>query len=148
MTCAGSLTSRLPVSSTTTCSPMFVCCRLTSSRIPMRPSTPMCASPRKSTAKPPSRNDGARSTTVVSKPYLLSQNASAGPAMLAPEMRIFLFFICLLLPEHLVEAGPVTATLQPPWPYYTYVLYECIVQTYKIMVMFFYGTSGATLGGG
>jgi len=52
---------------------------------------------------------------VGSQPYLLSQNASAGPAMLAPEMRIFLFFICLLLPEYLAEAGPATANLQPPW---------------------------------
>ena len=41
----------------------------------------------RSTAWPPDlRNAGARSTTVTSKPYLLSQYARTGPAMLAPEI--------------------------------------------------------------
>jgi hypothetical protein len=43
----------------------------------------------RSTAWPPVlRNVGARSTTVASKPDRVSQYASTGPAMLAPEMRI------------------------------------------------------------
>jgi hypothetical protein len=42
----------------------------------------------RSTAWPPAlRRDGARSTTVTSKPWRVSQYASTGPAMLAPETR-------------------------------------------------------------
>ena len=39
-----------------------------STKMPMRFSTLVCASPRKSTAKPPPRNAGARSTTVGLNP--------------------------------------------------------------------------------
>ncbi|GLZ38135.1 hypothetical protein Acsp05_17590 [Actinokineospora sp. NBRC 105648] len=42
------------------------------------------ATPRASTACPPGRNPGARSTTVTSAPRRRNQWASAGPAMLAP----------------------------------------------------------------
>src|SRR5690349_12009529 len=42
------------------------------------------ATPRASTACPPGRSPGARSTTVTSAPRRRSQWASAGPAMLAP----------------------------------------------------------------
>jgi hypothetical protein len=45
----------------------------TSSSTPIRLSTDRCASPRKSTAWPPLRNDGARSTTTGEKPKRLSQ---------------------------------------------------------------------------
>jgi hypothetical protein len=42
------------------------------------------ATPRASTACPPGRSSGARSTTVTSAPRRRNQWASAGPAMLAP----------------------------------------------------------------
>ncbi|CNK17549.1 Uncharacterised protein [Mycobacterium tuberculosis] len=60
----------------------------------MRGSTPIfseisMAGRNRSTAWPPVlRKAGARSTTVTSKPYRVSQYARTGPAMLAPEMRI------------------------------------------------------------
>lgn len=60
----------------------------------MRASTPIfcemsIAGRNRSTAWPPVlRRIGARSTTVTEKPCLVSQYASTGPAMLAPEMRI------------------------------------------------------------
>ncbi|WP_442815985.1 hypothetical protein [Streptosporangium sp. NBC_01810] len=45
----------------------------------------------KSTAWPPGRSTGAFSTTVTVWPERLGQWASAGPAMLAPEMRTVVF---------------------------------------------------------
>jgi hypothetical protein len=56
-------------------------------RIPIRSAT-STACPRTSTPLPPVRNPGERSTTVGLKPCLASQNATVGPAMLAPEIRI------------------------------------------------------------
>jgi len=53
-------------------------------------STTSTAVPLTSMGYPPARNPLARSTTETSKPYRCSQYASAGPAMLAPETRIFL----------------------------------------------------------
>ena len=50
---------------------------------PMRRMTSL-ATPRASTACPPGRSSGARSTTVTSAPRRWSQWANAGPAMLAP----------------------------------------------------------------
>jgi hypothetical protein len=44
---------------------------------------------------PPPRSAGAISTTVGWKPYRPSQYASAGPAMLAPEMSTVLFGMAL-----------------------------------------------------
>lgn len=46
------------------------------------------AMPRASTAWPPGRSSGARSTTVTSAPRRTSQCANAGPAILAPAIRI------------------------------------------------------------
>ena len=60
----------------------------------MRGSTPIfseisIAGRNRSTAWPPVlRSVGARSTTVTSNPYRVSQYARTGPAMLAPEIRI------------------------------------------------------------
>src|ERR671911_457748 len=63
----------------------------TSGRIPIR-STTSTADPHRSTAWPPAlRISGARSTTVGSKPYRLSQYARTGPATPAPETRISAF---------------------------------------------------------
>ena len=56
-------------------------------------STPI---PLKSIMYPPSRRFGARSITVGLKPYRLSQYASVGPAMPAPEMRMFVTVIAFL----------------------------------------------------
>ncbi len=54
---------------------------------PMR-STTSIAGRNRSTAWPPVlRSSGARSTTVTSNPYLVSQYARTGPATLAPEIR-------------------------------------------------------------
>ena len=57
-------------------------------RIPARLATPIAA-PRMSTAWPPSRGAGARSTTVGQKPCLDSQYASVRPAGPAPEISTF-----------------------------------------------------------
>jgi len=46
------------------------------------------------------------------KPYRRSQNASEGPAMLAPEMRMSLFF--RVAPSRVVEARPAE-TAPHPW---------------------------------
>src|SRR3954452_13190010 len=58
--------------------------RISSSR-PMRSAT-VRAAPRRSTACPPGRGAGARSTTVTAMPLRVSQDARAGPAMPAPEI--------------------------------------------------------------
>ena len=60
---------------------------------PRRSSTARWTGPRKSTAWPPSRSAGARSTRVVAKPPRCRHSARAGPAMPAPEMRTCCFFI-------------------------------------------------------
>ena len=59
------------------------------SRIPARLATSIAA-PRMSTAWPPSRGAGARSTTVGQKPCLDSQYASVRPACPAPEINTLL----------------------------------------------------------
>ncbi len=61
---AGRLATRFPDASRMCCSPIDVWCARISSSNPIRRSTDTC-SPRKSTACPPSRRAGARSTTVV-----------------------------------------------------------------------------------
>ena len=66
--------------------------RRSSSKIPVRPAISIAA-PRTSTAWPPSRGAGARSTTVGLKPWRRSQYASVIPAGQAPEMSTFLFII-------------------------------------------------------
>lgn len=59
----------------------------------MRSSTARWVAPLKSTAWPPGRSAGARSTTVTVQPKRVSHQASAGPATLAPEIRTVRFFM-------------------------------------------------------
>lgn len=73
----------VPSSSTNRAPAVSVRAARTASSSPMRRITSR-ATPRASTACPPGRRPGARSTTVTSAPYCASQCASAGPAMLAP----------------------------------------------------------------
>jgi hypothetical protein len=64
----------------------------TCSSSPIRRTTCL-ATPRMSMAWPPGRSPGERSTTVAWKPNRCSQYARAGPAMLAPEIKICLLTI-------------------------------------------------------
>jgi hypothetical protein len=75
-----------PATSRNTMSRGEVRAAMIASSTPIRLSTDRCASPRKSTAWPPSRNEGARSTTTAVMPERVSQWASAGPAIPAPEI--------------------------------------------------------------
>ena len=55
---------------------------------------------------------GAFSTTVTSNPYLLSQNANAGPATLAPEINTLCLFIDLLT---VAPLEIMRSNLTPAW---------------------------------
>src|SRR5438128_239630 len=55
------------------------------------------ASCRTSTGYPPSRRCGARSITVGVNPERLSQYARVGPAILAPEMRMVVFLLIIMV---------------------------------------------------
>src|SRR6266699_6155774 len=84
---------------------VFSCCRR--GQIPMSLAT-CTASKRTSTGYPPSRRCGTRSITVGLKPYRLSQYASVGPAILAPEMRRVLLVIVIFMVE-LLSYGLIRA---------------------------------------
>src|SRR6266566_2661868 len=73
---------------------VFSCCRR--GQIPISLAT-CTASKRTSTGYPPSRRCGARSIMVGLKPYRLSQYARVGPAILAPEMRIVVFLLIIMV---------------------------------------------------
>ena len=77
----------------------------TASVSPIRSSTSR-ATPRTSTFCPPSRNSGARSSTVTSQPVRRSQNAAERPAMLAPEITA-----CRVVMSAPASCGPTLVVL-------------------------------------
>ena len=80
---ARKVSSTFPSTSTVYAPAVSVQAARTAASSPIRRMTSL-ATPRASTACPPGRSPGARSTTVTSAPRRRSQWASAGPAMLAP----------------------------------------------------------------
>src|SRR5215212_4021173 len=80
---ARKVSSTFPSASTVYAPAVSVRAARTAASRPIRRMTSL-ATPRASTACPPGRSSGARSTTVTSAPRRCSQWASAGPAMLAP----------------------------------------------------------------
>src|SRR3954447_9248304 len=81
---ARKVSSTFPSTSTVYAPAVSVRAARTAVSRPIRPMTSL-ATPRASTACPPGRRSGARSTTVTSAPRRCSQWARAGPAMLAPD---------------------------------------------------------------
>src|SRR5690242_14102344 len=80
---ARKVSSTFPSTSTVYAPAVSVQAARTAASSPIRRMTSL-VTPRASTAWPPGRSSGARSTTVTSAPRRRSQCASAGPATLAP----------------------------------------------------------------
>src|SRR5437588_7642750 len=106
---------------------MVVCSCCRRGQIPISLAT-CTASKRTSTGYPPSRSCGTRSITVGLKPYRLSQYARVGPAILAPEMRMFLLVMVIMaFTPHTCVTNNNRYLINPPGSQHghTYSPYSC-----------------------
>lgn len=97
ITVGATLFRTLPSASRNASRRVATCRSRTFSSSPIRRST-STAGPRMSIGYPPPRTAAAFSATVTAKPYWFSQYASAGPAMLAPEISTLPLMVLPLSP--------------------------------------------------